>query len=46
MDSFVLRNENKKSFQCSHVSSAWWPDGSIKWAAIQQCIEDGARELH
>lgn len=33
MDSFVLRNENKKSIPVQSRITAWWPDGSIKWAA-------------
>ena len=33
MDSFVLRNENKKSIPVQSRITAWWPDGSIKWVA-------------
>ena len=33
MDSFVLRNENKESIPVQSRITAWWPDGSIKWAA-------------
>ena len=33
MDSFVLRNENKKSITVQSRITAWWPDGSIKWVA-------------
>lgn len=33
MDSFVLRNENKKSIPVQSRITEWWPDGSIKWAA-------------
>lgn len=33
MDSFVLQNENKESIPVQSRITAWWPDGSIKWAA-------------
>ena len=33
MDSFTLRNENKESIPVQSRITAWWPDGSIKWAA-------------
>lgn len=33
VDSFVLQNENKESIPVQSRITAWWPDGSIKWAA-------------
>ena len=33
MDSFILQNENKESIPVQSRITAWWPDGSIKWAA-------------
>lgn len=33
MDFFVLQNENKESIPVQSRITAWWPDGSIKWAA-------------
>ncbi len=33
MDSFTLQNEKKESIPVQSRITAWWPDGSIKWAA-------------
>lgn len=32
-DSFTLQNEKKESIPVQSRITAWWPDGSIKWAA-------------